>query len=355
MRLRRRLVRPLGGVAVTLACTLPLTADSTLNRPVDNAGPVFGIAAGPGEQLLADAGQGIVRLRHLKTELVASLPGVTDVAVINPNVMYATTGGGPNPTTSARLWRIDKGRVSQWADLGAFEATVNPDAPEVNPNPFDVAALPDGRALVADAGGNDLLIVDKTGAIDWLVTLPTQLVSTANVKSLLGCPASGVPQCGLPPTIPAQAVTPSVAVGPDGYYYIGELKGFPAPTGASRVWRINPAARHVHCTDNPAVTPDCEVVATGFTSIIDLTFGKNGTLYVTELDEASWFAVEVTHTPIGGTVNECTWDTASHTFDCAPLATNLAQPTGTATDATGRVYVTTHSLEPGAAEILTIR
>ena len=106
--------------------------------------------------------------------------------------------------------------------------------------------------------------------------------------------------------IPAQPVTPSVAIGPDGYYYIGELKGFPAPTGFSRVWRINPAARHVACSADPAVTPDCTVVADGFTSIIDLAFDRNGTMYVTELDEASWFAVEVTHTPIGGTVNACT-------------------------------------------------
>src|SRR6185503_20699632 len=114
------------------------------------------------EVILADAGQGIVRLRHLNTELVTALPGVTDVDVINPNLMIATTGGGADPT-SAKLWRIEKGKATVWADLGAFEATVNPDAPEVNPNPFDVQALPNGSALVADAGGNDLLIVDKKG------------------------------------------------------------------------------------------------------------------------------------------------------------------------------------------------
>jgi hypothetical protein len=55
--------------------------------------------------------------------------------------------------------------------------------------------------------------------------------------------------------IPAQAVTPSVAIGPDGAYYIGELKGFPAPTGESRVWRIDPDAHHVHCQNPLAVTP----------------------------------------------------------------------------------------------------
>ncbi len=124
--------------------------------------------------------------------------------------------------------------------------------------------------------------------------------------------------------IPAQAVTPSVAIGPDGYYYIGELKGFPAPTGFSRVWRINPAARHVHCSADPAVTPDCTVVADGFTSIIDLAFDRNGTMYVTELDEASWFAVEVTHTPIGGTVNACTLNAG--TWDCSVRPRTCLRP-----------------------------
>jgi hypothetical protein len=266
--------------------------------------------------------------------------------------MLATTGGGPDPT-AAKLWTVVKGKASVLADLGAFEATVNPDGAEINPNPFDVQPIAGGGALVADAGANALLIVDKAGAIDWMVTLPNQLVSTANVKSLFGCPAGPPNICGLPPMIPAQPVTPSVAIGPDGYYYIGELKGFPAPTDSSRVWRINPAARHVHCTDDPAVTPDCEVVADGFTSIIDIAFDRRGTMYVTELDEASWFAVEVTGNPIGGTVNACTQNAGN--WDCAPLVTNLATPTGAASDATGRVYITNYALTPGAAEVKTVR
>ena len=80
---------------------------------------------------------------------------------------------------------------------------------------------------------------------------------------------------------------------------------------------------------------------------------RSGTMYVTELDEASWFAVEVLGTPIGGTVNACTLSGGS--WICAPLEQNLATPTGTASDATGRVYVTNHALEPGAAEVLTFK
>src|SRR6185436_18543992 len=90
--------------------------------------------------------------------------------------------------------------------------------------------------------------------------------------------------CGLPPIMNAQPVTASVAIGPDGAIYVGELKGFPAPTGMSKIWRIEPGTLHAQCGTSPA----CRVVASGFTSIVDLTFGPGGTLYVVELDEATW-------------------------------------------------------------------
>ena len=32
----------------------------------------------------------------------------------------------------------------------------------------------------------------------------------------------------------------SVTVGPDGYWYVGELRGFPATPGTSQIWRIKP-------------------------------------------------------------------------------------------------------------------
>ena len=61
---------------------------------------------------------------------------------------------------------------------------MNPDRGEVDSNPFDVAALTGGSALVADAGGNSVLIVKRNGNVDWVATLPNELVSTANAKTL---------------------------------------------------------------------------------------------------------------------------------------------------------------------------
>jgi hypothetical protein len=83
-------------------------------------------------------------------------------------------------------------------------------------------------------------------------------------------------------------------------YYGGELKGFPAPTGASRIWRIERGTRHATCGSDPR----CSIVADGFTSIVDLKIGRGGNMYVTEIDEASWAAVEIPGLqPAGGTVN----------------------------------------------------
>jgi hypothetical protein len=326
------------------------------------ATPVFGIdTAFDGSLLVADAGAGIVRLRHGGGSLIAELPGVSDVAPTWLG-LFAVTGGAPDQTIpqplGRKLFRVLHGKVTQLADLGAFEASANPDGGAIESNPFDVAALWNGSAIVADAAANALLVVDHKGRVDWIATLPAELVSTANVKELLGCPAIPPPPdpsappnpCNLPPMIPAEAVATSVAIGPDGAFYVGELKGFPAPTGESRIWRIKPNARHSRCGESP----DCTVIADGFTSIIDLTFGWDGTLHVVELDEASWFAVEVTRTPRGGTVNACKRQRWTREWACEVEAAGLLMPTAATVDLRGKLRVVTNALIPGAAEVITV-
>jgi len=337
-------------IALVLALGVVLMPVAVGAQPAYSfATPVFGLATAPdGSLLVADAGAGIVELRHGVGALVAALPGVTDMAPIGRGDMFAITGGGAGAGAS-KLYRVSRGRARLIADLGLFEATVNPDAPEVNPNPFDVAALSGGAALVADAGGNDLLIVDNSGTIDWIATLPVEVVSTDNIKNLVGCPAGPPNICNLPAAIPAQPVATSVAIGPDGAYYMGELKGFPAPTGASRVWRIEPGTRHARCGTSPA----CTVVADGFTSIVDLAFGEDGTLYVVELDEASWFAVEALPpgAAVGGTVNAC--DLTAGT--CEPVATDLTMPIAVSIGKGGEVFALVGALIPGEAAVITVQ
>ncbi|HEX7137627.1 MAG TPA: hypothetical protein VF219_07270 [Vicinamibacterales bacterium] len=126
------------------------------------ATPVFGLADIDGSLFVADAGADIVELRNGTGTLIAELPGVTDVAPITRHIMFATTGGnpeGPNPPTARKLYLVAFGKVHEFADLRAFEASVNPDGGAIDSNPFDVAVPPRGL-VVADAAANALLSVD---------------------------------------------------------------------------------------------------------------------------------------------------------------------------------------------------
>jgi hypothetical protein len=67
-----------------------------------------------------------------------------------------------------------------------------------------------------------------------------------------------------------------VPVGPDRAYYVGELTGVPFATGAARIYRV------VH-GEEP------EVFLEGFTTIIDLAFGPDGSLYVLQHSSAGPF------------------------------------------------------------------
>lgn len=318
--------------------------DATERGRFEFVTPLFGLAIKRGDIFVADAGQGVVHFdqrTQRPTSLVAPLPGVSDIAPYKAGAMHAITGGG-----SSMLYRIVDGVVKPVADLGAFEARVNPDGGEIDSNPFNVAALRGRRALVADAAANALLMVGRRGHVDWVATLPDQMVPTRNAKRIAGCPDAEPDLafvCDLPDRIPAQAVATSVAVGPDGAYYVGELKGFPAPRNRSRIWRIEPGTRHAECGSSPA----CSVVARGFTSIVDLSFARNGDLHVVEFDEASWLAAEF-GLGTGGTVNAC--DVVSGTCD---VVARLPLPTGVASTRR-HVFATTMALVPGEATVVKI-
>jgi len=350
-----------GGRSVSKILRLPLLAAGLgmaavcVANPVPSypyATPVFGVATAPdGSILVADYGSGIVELRKDEAHLIAPLPTVTDFAPLGRGDMFAVTGLDPTGQAeeAQKLFRVSRGSVRQIADLLAFETTVNPDGAEINSNPFDVAALTGGRALVADAGANTLLIVDNEGVVDWVATFPEELAPSGHLKALVGCP-SAVPGfewvCGLPDMLPAQAVSTSVAVGPDGAYYVGELKGIPAPTGMSRIWRVEPGARHVACGSSP----ECSVVADGFTSIVDLSFGADGKLYVVELDEATWAAIEFQLGGDGGTVDRC--DPSS--WSCEVVAAGLPIPMATTLGRDGTQWAAIWALVPGLAQIVSL-
>lgn len=314
------------------------------------AGPIFGLTTAPnGEILVADAGAGIATMNG-RTDI--PLPGVSDMSPIGRGTLWAIEGltGAPGDNTGQALYKASKGKNQKIADLFAFEETFNPDGADlIDSNPFDVQTIDGETAVVADAGGNDLLKIDKQGSIDVLAVFPNELVSTENIKELVGCPDSGADLCELPDMIPAQSVPTSIAMGPDGYFYVGELKGFPAPAGASGVWKIAPDASWAECGSST----DCvKVFDGGFTSIIDMAFDENGSLYIAELDENSWFAVEVIgHDALtGGTINSCDVETLT----CTEVATGIPILTAITFGKDGTLWATKNSLIPDIAEVIQI-
>jgi hypothetical protein len=307
-----RHVRRLAVVSAGVACLLVPTAAQA--DPSFYESPLFGLAAGPDRSLfVADAGQGVVDADT--GQLVAALGGINDVAPITRRSMWAVA----TTETGAGVFRITGGTATKVADTLEFENEVDParDGTAEGSNPFDVELLTENRVLVADAAGNSLLVVTRSGEIDWVATFPTQ---------------NG-----------AQAVPTSVAIGPDGAYYVGELTGAPFPTGVSRVWRVEPGTRHARCGSSPA----CKVVISGRTAIIDLQFRPSGGLYVAQLDDAGVGAFEG-GTGVGGSVRRCN---VSSGACAAPAATGVPILTAIAFRG-GDLWGTIWSLVPSSADVV---
>jgi hypothetical protein len=347
-------------IAATLAAAGLAGAASAPGTTVtkDFESPLFGLAtAANGRLLVADAGAGPTIVRPGgKTRVLADLPGVTDVKQAGRRAVLALrTAAGPGAKQA--LFRVSRGKAREIADLIAFEQRVDPAGDGIDSNPFDLDRAQGGPTYVADAAGNSILAIGKRGLVDWVAVLPQKAVSTQPLKDAVGCPDGPAELCDLPPTLAADPVPTSVEIGPDGYLYVGELIGFPATPGTSRVWRIAPGARHATC----GVSPDCSLVKTGpFTSIIDIRFGRfrdpddtsaENIAYVVELDEASWLALEEGQ-GVGGTINACQIEPEK--WDCETLAGDLPAPTAVAIRGK-RVFSTLYSLVPGQAQVARLR
>ena len=139
-----------------------------------------------------------------------------------------------------------------------------------------------------------------------------------------------------------QAVPTGVVRGPDGALYMSQLTGFPFPIGGANVYRVDPRTGAV------------SIYATGFTNIMDLDFGRNGTLYVLEIDADSLIP------PIGPSSDGALFTVPWHRG--APVAgTPVALPAGTLTEPggiavgkRGELYVSNHGRQAKVGEVLRI-
>jgi sugar lactone lactonase YvrE len=318
-----------------------------------------GIADAPGDRLLvAESGSGTITLirdadgRNPRTSIFAELPdsGLVDVAAAGLGRAYAVAGGAPEfgEGPFGQLLRVRRGgEPTVLADIAAYQETdPDPDNQAESPtqsNANGLAVLGGGRFLVTDAANNDLLLVDD-GEITTVARFKPEAVPWP-----AGLPLSEFPEqppVGTP--VLAEAVPTAVAVGPDGNWYVSELKGFPFHPGSSRIWRIKRGAESATC-DPEQPNRACRTVETGFTSVIDLAFGDDGELYVLEIAKAGLLAVEFLNAPpIGGL-----WrvEDGSKT-ELEP--DELMAPGGVAVD-DENLYVTTGTIfGPGAGAVVRI-
>jgi hypothetical protein len=225
----------------------------------------------------------------------------------------------------AKTLRLTHRKPDVVGDLQAFEAANNPEPRVVDSNPYALAV--NGRVTaVADAGGNDLVEVAADGTTSLLAVFPTELVPFPAGVAIPGTPPPGTP-------FPVESVPTSVTVGPDGAYYVGELRGFPFPAGASRVWRVVPGQAPT-------------VYASGFTAVIDVQFDRHGNLYVLELAKNGLLSGD----PTGALIR------VGHDGSRTEIAsTGLRSPGGVAIDDAGRIFVTNNSTSAGSGQVLRIK
>ena len=285
----------------------------------------------PGQPFCYGPSGAVSRLwRGVQERVVTGLPsyanafgqatGPHDIAMRGRGRARVSIGWGTNPLLRDQLgppwtsfdWLARVDASGSWrlkVDVGAYEAAANPDGGPVDSNPYGLLAQP-RRVVVAEAGGNALLDVRSNGSISTIATFPS-----------------------LPQGRPTDAVPTAVTLGPDGAYYVGELTGVPFAAGAANVYRVVPGQAQT-------------VAYRGFTTIIDLTFGPDGSLYVLEHSTGSsgppFFQLP------GRLVKVAPDGTRTTVID------GLTRPGSVAVGPHGALYVSNRSTSTGTGEVLRI-
>ena len=338
------------------------TLDNPRGLTVDRSGDVFVVQAGEGrgrdgrapcfpgpegDDVCLGATGEITELHmrgrtgHLKrvTDVVKGLPSVAAKADgsggIGPSDvdfrgshLFATIGLGADPAVreqvpaayrdlAAKLatvheFDLKKGTATLVADIGDYELTTNPEKDDFDTNPNSLVSERRGH-VVADAGGNALLHVDRDGDITTTFVFPKE----AAVDSPMG-------------RISPDAVPTTVVKGPDDAYYVSQLTGFPFVKGTATVWRFERGE-------------DPEVFADGFTNVIDLAFTDEGDLLVLEIATNGLAS--------GDPKGALHWVDGDDTDNHKVLTTDLTLPGGLAVDG-DHVYVSNMSAMANVGEVL---
>jgi len=246
----------------------------------------------------------------------AEVTGPHDISFQGRGGAFITIGFGGNPALRSLFGPAGalfgtlvqapaSGRWRVVADISAYESTANPDGNLIDTNPYGVLAEP-GKHIVADAGANALLEVEANGDISTLAVFPAR------------------------PGRSTDAVPTAVVVGPDGAYYVSELSGVPFADGAARVYRV-------------VAGQAPEVYQAGFKTIIDLDFGRDGSLYVLQ------HATGATFFSGPGQLIRVAPDGSR-----SVVVSDLTRPTSVLVGEDGTIYISNRGISIGTGEVLRI-
>jgi len=239
--------------------------------------------------------------------------GLQDVAFDASGRLFGVFGLGADPALRpssgssifGKTVSIDlaKGSYTALADIAGFEASQNPDGPELNSNPYALVVR-GGDTYVTDAGGNTLVKADSANDVTGVNVFQEKTVTTSHLPFPFPLPE-----------ISSQAVPTGMTVGPDGALYITQLTGFPFAPGSASVFRYD--------FSNPVTT-----FATGFSTLIDIAAGPDDSLYLLQYRD-DFFAKN----PRGSILRLGLDGRVETLFD------DLASPTGLAVGRDGTIYV----------------
>jgi hypothetical protein len=317
MKTRKRAVLAAGGALVLAApliagCTTStgqnLRVASTLSSSF--VGPLqFAISPGSRVYVADSFTATLSQIGVAKPIAVGPKGGDLSGVAIDPRTraIAYTTATEDHKTTNLTI--LTPGAKPVVADLAGFEKTQNPDKINtygttstsacvaatlkksglpvsnkglVDSHPYAVTSIGGGSWAVADAGGNDILRVDKAGHVSLISVLPPQpLTITAGIAK-----ENGVAACAIGVSYKFEAVPTDVEVGPDNALFVTTLAG--GPEGPQNG---NPGS--VYRIGNNGVPAR---IAYGFAGATNLAITPAGHIFVAQLS-SGWIAEVVNGRP----------------------------------------------------------
>ena len=268
------IIAPLLIIAASVACASESADDDgiVVEVVVEGLTSPRGLALDQdGNLLIAETGGGrllkVTRDRDVRSLTTTRLPhalnsgpdakytaGPSAISLLNGEVFVIV--GEFRGNKSARLYRItgETGYEAVTPVTDAFSPTENRFS-----NPYDIVNAPEVDGwIVSDPGGNSLLAVDLDGNIHDYVVFQSFTIPDHEA--------------------PVEMVPTGIARGADGAVYVGSLTGFPYPREQAVVWRVEDLNGDGDAMDEGEVEP----FVTGLTTVTDITFGADGTLYIAE-------------------------------------------------------------------------